>query len=257
MNSIFQEIRRSYKIPVIICIFAAAVAVSLKFQIGMFGAFTVFGMLMVGLPLLTAMASFTVSRKYGNSKIFGRSYFLLSCGFFCIFLGELLYFVYGGKVGQNVMDLFDYFFLFGYLFSMFHIIINIRYFAEKFYAYQKLIAITIPILIVFGYSYLVYENMYELDYFYFNLIFVSASAVNLGLAVVGFTLFRHTILISAWFLILMGIFVGTIGHLEFRYYHALGLDAFGNVLPENYSVVFWFSSFLILIYGLYKHQKLM
>ena len=98
MNSIFQEIRRSYKIPVIICIFAATVATSLKFQIGMFEEFTVFGVLMVGLPLLTAIASFTVSRKYGDSKIFGRSYFLLSCGFFCVFLGELLYFVYGGKM---------------------------------------------------------------------------------------------------------------------------------------------------------------
>ena len=251
-NSVVQEIKKSYKIPIVIFFFVSVIATGSEFQADIFEKYDIFGFLMVALPLVTAIASFVVSNRYGDSRVFGKSYFLLGCGFVSMFLGELLYFVYGGKVDSNVLDLFHYFFFLGYLFTAFHIIINVRYLVEKIEIWQKMIVVIIPLLIISGYSYLVYENLGDLDYFYFNLLFVSASAANLGLAIVGFTLFRHTVLISAWFLLLIGIFIGTIGHLEFRYYHALG-----DVPIGNHSLILWFSSFVLMIFALYRHHKIM
>ena len=166
-------------------------------------------------------------------------------------MGEFLYFVYDDVLDSSILDTFDYLFLASTGFTLSHIVINVRYFAEKIEPYQKILAILIPVLIVLSYSFLVFANGHKPDYyFFFNLLFVSFAAVNLGLVVVGFTLFRHTVLISAWFLLLIGFFVSTLGDLEFRYYHTFG----GDYLANNSSVL-WISSLMILVYALYKHQK--
>ena len=251
MNLFVQEIQRSYKAPLIIFGFAVIITFGLKSRIGIFESSTIFDILIFVLPILAAIASFAISKRYGNSRVFGKSYFLLGCGFFVLFFGELLYFVYDDVLDDSVLDMFDYLFLVSTGFTISHIIINIWYFAEKIATYQKILAITIPVFIVLSYSFLVFVNGHEFDYyFFFNLLFVSFAAVNFGLVVVGFSLFRHTVLISAWFLLLIGFFISTIGDLEFRYYHTFG----GDYLANNSSVL-WISSLMILIYALYKHQK--
>ena len=253
MNPVIQEIKNSYKFPVFIFIFAIIITVGLKSRIGIFESSIIFDVLIVFLPLAASVASFVVSYRYGKSKIFGRSYFLLSCGFFSTFFGELLYFLYGNILDESIAEFFDYFFFTSYLFTIAHIVINVRYFTEKIEPFQKTLIILVPVVVVGVYSYLVYQNSYDLDYFfYFNLIFVSVSAVNLGLVLVGFTLFRHTVLISAWFLLLVGFFIGTLGDLEFRYYHTFGANFLGNN-----STVLWLTSFMILVYALYRHTKSM
>lgn len=251
MSLFIQEIKRSYKAPLIIFAFAAIITFGLKSRTSIFESSTVFDILIFVLPISAAIASFAVSKRYGKSRVFGRSYFLLGCGFFVLFLGELLYFAYDDVLDVSVLDTFDYLFLASTMLTISHIIINVRYFAEKIETYQKVLAVSIPILTVLSYSFLVFVNGHKPDYyFFFNLLFVSFAAVNLGLVVVGFTLFRHTVLNSAWFLLLIGFFVSTIGDLEFRYYHTFG----GDYLANNSSVL-WISSLMILVYALYKHQK--
>ena len=253
MNPVIQEIKQSYRVPLVILAFAAVITFGLKSRTGIFESSVVFDVLIFVLPLSVSVASFAVSRRYGSSKVFGRSYFLLGCGFFSTFLGEFLYFLYHDVFEESTLDILDGLFLASFACTMAHMVINIRYFAEKFEPYQKAIIVFVPVLIISGYSYLVYANALELDYsFFFNLVFVCASAVNLGLVIVGFTLFRHTVLISAWFLLLVGFFIGTLGDLEYRYYHTFGADYFGNN-----SAVFWITSFMILVYALYRHQKSM
>ena len=253
MSLLYQEIKRSYRAPLVIFVLAAVIMFGLKSRIGIFESSTVFDVLIFVLPLSACIASFAVSKRYGRSKVFGRSYFLLGCGFFATFLGEFLYFLYGTALEESVLDLFDNLFLVSFVFTAAHMIINIRYFAERFEFYQKAILVFLPVFIVAVYSYLVYLNSLELNYgFFFNLVFVCAAAINLGLVVVGFSLFRHTVLFSAWFLLLVGFFIGTLGDLEYRYYNTFGADFLGNN-----STVFWLTSFMILVYALYKHQKSM
>ena len=253
MSLLYREIKRSYKAPLIIFVFAAVITFGLKSRIGIFESSTVFDILIFVLPLSASFASFAVSKRYGKSKVFGRSYFLLGCGFFATFVGEFLYFLYGTTLDASTLDLFDNLFLISFACTTAHMVINIRYFTEKFEPYQKAILIFLPVFIVVVYSYLVYLNPLEFDYgFFFNLLFVCTSAINLGLVVVGFSLFRHTVLFSAWFLLLVGFFIGTLGDLEYRYYNTFGADFLGNN-----STVFWLTSFMILVYALYKHQKSM
>lgn len=251
MNDLLQELKQSYKVPIIIFVLAIILVVGLRSRAGLFENAIVFDLLIVILPLIVSVVSFIVSRMYGNSKIFGRSYFLLGLGFFSVFIGEFTYFIFYGVIDDEILEMAAVSFIASYSFTMAHIIINIKYFAEKIEFFQKMILVLIPLFIILAYSYLVYENSYDFDdFFYYNLMFVTISAVNLGFVMVGFTLFRKTVLISAWFLLLVGFLVGTIGDLEFRYHHTLGAEYL-----ENSSSVLWITSFMIIAYALYRHQK--
>ena len=251
MSTLSQELKKSYKVPVAIFLFAMVLTFGLKSRMGLFEASIIFELLIVMLPLAVSVSSFAVSRIYGNSMVFGRSYFLLGLGFFSVFVGELLYFIYYDMLDEEVLYFFDIFFLTGYIFYILHMTINIRYFAERINSFQKMLLVLVPISIMLGYSYLVYENSYEFDsYFYFNLLFVMGSSVTLGLVIVGFTLFRQTVLISAWFLLLVGFLIGTVGDLEFHYH-----NTFGDDYLDNYSSILWLTSSMVLIYALYRHQK--
>ncbi|MBA4718617.1 MAG: hypothetical protein HRO68_05825 [Nitrosopumilus sp.] len=134
---------------------------------------------------------------------------------------------------------------------MAHIVINVRYFVEKLENSQKSLLIGLPVVIILGYS-LVVTNMplEDTGEFYYYLPFVSASSIVLGLATVAFTLSRQTALISAWFVLLIGLVIGTIGDILYNYAATLGIYS-----VNDFSNVFWISSSSIIIYALYKHQK--
>ena len=170
MSLFIQEIKRSYKAPLIIFVFAAIITFGLKSRTSVFESSAIFDILIFVLPISAAIASFAVSKRYGKSKVFGRSYFLLGCGFFVLFLGELLYFVYDDVLDTSVLDTFDYLFLVSTIFTISHIVINVRYFAEKIETYQKILVVSIPASIVLSYSLLVFANGHRPDhYFFFNL----------------------------------------------------------------------------------------
>ena len=187
MSTLTQELKKSYKVPIIIFLFTVILTVGLKSRIGVFETSIIFDLLIVILPLAVAISSFIVSRMYENSKVFGRSYFILSAGFFSTFLGELLYFLYYGILDEELVDMFDFFFLASSLCYLFHMTINIRYFAKRIEPSQKVLLVLIPAVMVLGYSYLVYDNGHDLDSdFYFNLLFVLFSSATLGFVIVGF-----------------------------------------------------------------------
>ncbi len=177
---------------------------------------------------------------------------MLGLANFSFFIGESIFFFY-----LDAYNTYDYaiiaelFFMFATPFILAHIIINIRYFAEKIEDYQKILLIIIPTVIIIGYSLFVNINPPDdSSDFYFGLLFVSKSSVILGFTVMAFTIFRQTALFAPWFLLLIGIFVGTVGEIVFRYSYTLGFYDFGNA-----STSLWLASSMILIYALYKHQK--
>ena len=251
MLTFSNDLKKSYKIP--LGIFIASVGfyvANIFFSPFDFSLFT--RVLIVLTPLAVSISCFLVSKNYGNSKIFGKSYFLLGLGHFAIFVGELIFFYYVDYLHFQEYEVFaDILIFLGYPFMMAHISINMRYFVEKLELFQKILLVGIPGVIILAYSMVLLDIPLENDVdFYYYLSFVSASSIVLGLATVAFTLFRQTVLTAAWFVLLIGIAIGTIGDVLYNYSVTLGVYSFGD-----FSNVLWIVSPLIMIYALYKHQK--
>ena len=251
MLTFSNELKQSYKIPLLI--FGAVIAFHITSMFSESFDLSIFTRIAIVItPLAVTVSCFFISKNYGHSKVFGKSYFLLGVGFFSTFLGELVFFYFVDfLLYEQYSILGDILIFAAYPFMMAHIIINVRYFVEKLENTQKLLLVGLPAVIILGYS-LVLANfpLADTGEFYYYLTFVSASSIVLGLATVAFTLFRQTALISAWFVLLIGITIGTIGDILYNYAATLGVYSFGD-----FSNVLWVASPLIMIYALYRHQK--
>ena len=252
MTNVAKKMDVPYKIPLLI--FGIIIALHIIVELSdTFDSSLLILIAIVVSPLILSVSCFIISKMYGNSKVFGKSYFLLGVGFFSTFVGEIIYFYYVDFLHYEQYSILgDIFIFFTYPFMMAHIVINVRYFVEKLENFQKILLIGIPVIVILGYSLVVTNVSGEDDEeFYYSLIFVSASSIVLGLATIAFTLFRQTALISAWFALLLGIIIGTIGDILYNYAFTLGIFSF-----SEFSYVFWIASNSIIIYALYKHQKL-
>ena len=250
INSILHEIKNSYKPLFLISTGVIALQIGLVFEPEFFESNLIPHFLTIILPLGVSVYSFVISKMYGGSKVFGRSYFALGLGYFAIFLTETLYVYFGDISGQDVPIIADYFLFSSYLLLLTHLIINIGYFAERLESFQKAIMMLVPAIIVPTYSLLVFSNNPDdISYFYYSVIFVFLSSLTMGFVIVGFSLFRQTVLISSWLLLLVGLSVATIGDFVFHYVEILDGNWIGNVTS------LWTASYIIMIYALYKHQK--
>lgn len=250
IGSIFHEIRNSYRPLFLILVGVVALQFGFELQSDFFESNLIPHFLIVLLPLSVSVYSFWISKIYGGSKVFGRSYFAFGLGYFATFAGELLYVYFSDISGQEVPLGTDYFFFAFYLLVLAHLMINIRYFAEKISSIQKITIGAVPLVLTSGFTLLVFSNpVNDVSYFYYSLIFVILTSLKLGLVLVGFSLFRQTVLFSTWLLLLVGIFVGAIGDMSYHYAEILG----GNWINEASSL--WIGSTMVIIYALYKHHK--
>lgn len=251
MLTFSNELKKSYKIPVLI--FATSTGIYLTGILSEPLDLSLFTRVAIVLtPIAASISCFMISKNYNHSKVFGKSYFLLGLGYLATFSGELVYFYYVDYMHfLEYVPLVDILIFSGYPLMMTHIIINIRYFVEKLEPFQKIILVAIPGVVLFGYSLvLMNASLEDPDDFYYYFSFVSASSIVLGLAIVAFTLFRQTAMFSAWFVLLIGIAIGTIGDLWYNYAATLGVYGF-----DDFSNVLWIASPLIMVYALHKHQK--
>ncbi len=253
IQTITTQIKESYKI--ILLIIAGAISIQLSSQIPLevFESYLVTRVAIVVFPFGASIASFVVSKKYGGSKVFGKSFLALGVSYFAVFFAELLYFYFDSIQNYDFSYVADGFFLVSYPAIIAHLFINIRYFSEKLENFQKTILVVVPVGITLSFSIIVINTSSEIiPIFYSNLVYVVFSSVMLALAIVGFSIFRYTILLSAWFFILLGIFSDTIGSVFHRYTHTFGLYSYADI-----SNVLWILAPLLIVYGLYRHQKSM
>ena len=251
-HNIYSQIKESYKIILVILTIGIGIQLSSKIQVEIFGSSLITDTSIVIFPLVVAISCFIVSKIYGGSKVFGKSYFILGLSYVAFFIGESFYYFYFQPFNDFQYSIIaELFFAVSMPLLLTHIIINIRYFAEKIELYQKILAIIIPVIIVLGYSLILTVNPLEdVEDFYFNLIFVIKSAIVLGFTVVAFTLFRETVLFTPWFLILIGILFSTAGDVLYRY-----TDTVSSYDVSDPTTSLWLASSMMLIYALYKHQK--
>jgi len=203
-------------------------------------------------PFAASVAAFFVARKYHGSKVFGKSYLALGLGFAMFVLGETTFAIqdfWGIDPYPSVADVF--FFAF-YPLAAYHLVANIRFFKPKLDIVTKIFIVIIPVSIVVIYSFLSFQEVGEANFdYYYGLIFVIASAVVLSAGILGARIFRQGVLGIAWLVLVIGILLNTIGDVWYFYLETYG--QYDLVHPVN---LFWYASYMIITYALYKHQNI-
>lgn len=199
-----------------------------------------------------AIASFVISKRYRGSKIFGKAYFFLGLGYFSLFLAEITYTIYEVFLGLDPYpSIADVFFFALYPFALIHLILNIRFFTPKLSSLSKIWLILFPTFMIGIYTIFSLQIFEEPDFdFYYGIIFVSGSSVVMAFAVVGAKIFRKGLLGVAWLVLVIGILSTTIGDIWYYYLEVIGDYSLGH--PVN---LFWYASYWVIIYALYKHRE--
>ena len=212
------------------------------------------GLYMAGMATC-GIFSILVARRYRGSAMLGKAYLFLGLGFFAWFIGDLGYYY-----NQFVLEIdpwptpFDAGFALNYVFAIMHLYLNTRYFKPQWNGLMKATIILIPIITVSSFSLIAYDAWGEYDELIFDIfytdIFVVGMSLTLAFAVVGASVFRHSILKETWLLLAVGIFLWAVA--DIIYYYLEAIEAFTHNHPIN---TLWMASFMIIIYALYKHHK--
>jgi hypothetical protein len=200
-----------------------------------------------------AIASFIVSKRYGRSEVFGQAYLALGIAFTAYAIGDIIY-----NFQTTVLkidpypSIADIFFFAQYPFIIFHLIRNIKFFRRKISKVTKIWLAAIPVALVLLYSYFTFQqDGYSLFDYYYGLPFVAASATSLSFAILGIQVFRQSLLATVWSLLAVGIFLNTLGDINYYY-----LEIFGLYTRTHFVNVLWFIAPLIITYSLYRHYKI-
>lgn len=204
-------------------------------------------------PLAASATGFYVAKKYLNSEVFGKSYFALAIGLLSMGLGELTYLYYDFVLHEDPYpSIADVFFFSFYPLAIYHITKNVRFFNAKIDIPTKILVVILPISIVGLYSFLSFQQIGEANFdYYYGLIFISASAILLSTGIIGVRVFRQGLLGIAWLVLVIGILLTTIG--DVWYYYLETFDQYTVNHPVN---LFWYASYMVIAYALYKHQNI-
>jgi len=203
--------------------------------------------------LATAVAALFVSKRYWGTNVFGKSYLALSIAYFFVFFGEMTYNIYAFVYEIDPYPSFaDLFFFLLYPFSLIHLLLNIRFFQPNVVITDKLWVIALPITITAFYSYYAFFETGKVNFdFYYGIGFVVGAAIITSFAILGTKILWKVPLGRAWFILMIGILLGTVGDV---WYHHLEISqSFDTSHVVN---LFWYASYWLIVYSLYKHGKI-
>ncbi len=139
-----------------------------------------------------------------------------------------------------------------YPFTLAHLIINIRFFRPSLSIFTKSWLVIIPVAIIATYVIWSFGELGEANFdYYYGVIFVSGSSVTIAFAILGARVFREGVLGVAWLLLVLGILATTIG--DTWYYQ---LETVGEYDLKHAVNAFWYASYWIIVYALYKHRTI-
>ncbi len=220
------------------------------------------GYYMAGLASI-GIVSIIVARRYRGSAMLGKAYLFLGLGFFAWFFADVGYYYQ-----QFVLDIdpwpspFDIGFFASYVFAILHLSLNTRYFKPKWSKQMKAVLVLIPIIAVSSFTIITYnawgeyvgEDEYTQDDLVFDIgytnLFIVGISITLAFAIVGASVFRHSILKETWLLLAIGIFLWVA--TDSIYFYLETIEEFTHNHPINSG---WTAAFMVIIYALYKHTK--
>lgn len=203
-------------------------------------------------PLAASIVGFIVAKRYLGTKVFGKSYFALALSLLMVVFGEVSYLIYDLILGidpyPSVADLF--FFAF-YPLMMYHLVKNIYFFKPKIGLPTKILIIVLLIILVSIYSILSLQEIGEANFdYYYGLIFILATSAVLSMSILGASIFKQSLLGIAWLILVVGILLNAIG--DIWYYYLETFDQYSISHPVN---LFWWASYMVIVYALYKHKE--
>lgn len=220
------------------------------------------------IPLFVSAFAFLTSKRYSGALVYSKAYVMLGFAFAFMFLAELTYFVY-----EQILDLDPYpsiadvFFFVFYPLIIAYLIINLKFFAPKLSKSGLVFIIGLPIIVTLTYVYFIIipyvtdttlsgfgifeiiEDFGSFD-FYYGIIFITAASVTLGLAIHTAKIFRGGLIGTAWLILVVGIILNLIGDTWYYYSEVTT----GYLLSDPVNLC-WYSSYLLILYALYKHKK--
>ena len=206
-------------------------------------------------PLSVSIGSILLARLYWDSEIFYRSYIALGIGFSMWVAGEVTGHIYQTTQIEELKFVIKIFYLSFFPFAIYHIQKNIRYFCSYKISKIKIIGLILfPMIISFYFYFDVSgakdENLYDI----FNSLTIFMSIIIVELSALGIYILRKNILKSTWQIITMGLLLNAIADIWYLYEVQILLNNFELIHVYN---VFWVTSFMLIIYALIKHQKVL
>ena len=249
-----QDATTGINYGILILIAAASIGFQISLHLGIDDPekFDIADVIYTAGSLTCALSAFYISRRYRKSEVFGKAYFFLGLGFALWFVGDLIYFYYSYVLEIDPYpSLADIFYFTLYLPMIAHLVINTKYFKRKLDISQKILLVALPILIVSVYSYMNFVQIGDDNFdYYYGLIFVTASSVTVAFAVLGASVFRHSILGTAWLLLAIGIFMVTLSDVWYYY-----TETFGEWDITHPTTTLYVTSYMVIVYALYKHRS--
>jgi hypothetical protein len=227
----------------------------------------IYGFSMI-IPVSVSIFAFSTSRRYSGTLVYSKAYVMLGVAFLLMFFAELTYFIY-----EQILDLDPYpsiadvFFFVFYPLIIAYLIINLKFFAPKISKSGLALIIGMPIIATISYVYFIIspyvtdntlteyglfgiiEDFGSFD-FYYGIIFIAAASITLGFAIHTAKIFRGGLIGTAWLILVLGIILNLVG--DTWYYYSEVTTGYSLSDPVN---LCWYSSYLLILYALYKHKK--
>lgn len=200
-----------------------------------------------------SISSFVIAKRYWGTQVFGKSYLSLGFAYASYAIAEVLYYTFDLILGiEPYPSVADVFFFALYPLTFIHLILNIKFFSASISNKSKIWLILFPILVLIFYGYVSLTELGEPNFdFYVGILFVGATSVVLGFAVYGASIFRQGLLGIAWLLLVIGVLINAIADLW--YYQ---LELYGQYYDTHPVTIIWYASNMLMVYALYKHQKI-
>ncbi len=202
------------------------------------------------IPGCVSIFAFITARRYAGTLVYSRAYNMLGIAFLLMFFAEFTYFVY-----EQILELEPYpsiadlFFFVFYPMLILYLIIHIRFFAPQITKIGIATIVGTPLIITLTYLYLTISDVGSFD-FYYGIIFVAAASTTLGLSIHTARIFKGGLIGTAWLVLVIGIMLNVVG--DTWYYYIEVNEGYTLEDPVN---LFWYSSYLLILYSLYKHKK--
>jgi hypothetical protein len=200
------------------------------------------------------VSAFIISKLYWPSKVFGKAYFALGIAFGMWFIAEVLWQIYENILFIEPYPSFaDIFYFAFYPFALYHMITNMKGFEVKITKRTVVWMVLIPVFILTVYSYIAIEEWHDIGFdYYYTMIFVSIASVSASFALLGTQMFKQSALAVVWSLLAVGLFLHIFADIWYYY-----LEIFGQYTDTHVVNVFWQAGWMVIIYALYKHQKVL
>ena len=201
----------------------------------------------LGLELAIGMFALYLAYRYDFSRIMGKPYLFFAGGFFSIVVGKIL--LHAGVVTFPGIDTLFFFGMYAGV-SLF-LLIQIRHYNAGFGIKNILIATPVVAVLVSLFYVVTFAETGQSN---FDLHYCGASvfgtALVAALSVVGVKTLRKNPIGNAWIILMIGLITLTLSDVWFHYLDTTYL--FSDTHMVN---AFVYASYMIIIYGLYKHVR--